>query len=374
MIDVAENGNLSGFDVDEFKSLYVGITNNPVRRGKEHSRKEKKKIIYKKKRCQPKLNAHIYKNGWKSYDMVVLKTGMTREEACAIEIDTIAKYRTFELGLNSSPGGEGCGSGADHPRAQAVNLYNCKTGEIHSFLWMGAAAAFLGFDTDQGYRVSAVASSNCHHEQIQSIINEKWHQAHYAYDERSFEKNMQTPGKKRAETKRKAIWVFNMTTKKESWFPGTDIAAVELGVGEANIHDVLGKRCTHFNVPTGKDVSMFDAQHDPKTREWKTDVLSQHKASGLTREKTVVAYDENDKEVCRYDSATKAAEAEGIERSNISKCATHKPKHSYAGKKGGIKLRWEYADPKLRTFYDREFPRVSNPEASKRAKLDTHGL
>jgi hypothetical protein len=216
---------------------------------------------------------------------------------------------------------------------------------------MGDAAAFLGYETTEGGRVSSVANPKDHHTQTQSKKTGEWFQAKKAYDETPFEKNMPTPDEKL----RKKTWVFNMTTGEESWFPGTDLAAVELGILRGKIQAVLDEKSTHFNVLTGEFAGMYDAQRDPKTREWKTDVLSQGEANGLAHNIAVVAYDENDKEVCRYDSATKAGNAEKIDETSISGCARH-VRHT-AGKKDGSKLRWECRDPELRAYWDHERPR-----------------
>jgi hypothetical protein len=336
-------------DVDVLKYLYIGITSDFDVRMTSH----KCNVLNPEYEASRKFYNRIKAHGWDAYEKRVLVTGLTRTEAKKLEIETIDKYRTFEFGLNSTPGGDGCGSGADHPRAQAVNLYNNVTGEITSFMWMGAAAAFLGYKTSETSGVSKVANPNCDEAQIQSLLTDEWFQVRYAYDTTPFEKNMPTRDDKVAEALRKAIWVFNMTTKTEYKFDGTDLAVVKLGVGKDNIRNVFVGDSTHFNVPTGEYAGRYDAQRDPKTREWKTDVPSQYEA----HEKAVVAYDENDVIVCRYDSATKAGDAERISRSGISSCARHHPKHSYAGKKGGHELRWEFEDPKLRAEYDRDRPR-----------------
>ena len=73
--------------------------------------------------------------------------------------------------------------------------------------------------------------------------------------------------------------------------------------------------------------------------------------------KAVIAYDENNIIVCKYDSSIKAEIAEGISDSNIRACAKHM--HAYAGTKNGNKLRWEYADSDIRIFYDHKYPRKS---------------
>jgi hypothetical protein len=108
-------------------------------------------------------------------------------------------------------------------------------------------------------------------------------------------------------------------------------------------------------VLSGKYNGVYDAQRLPKAREWKIDVLTRAEAFGSASEKPVVAYNEDGKIVCRYDSATKAMIAEGIFASNISACIVHNV--NYAGKKDGHKLRWEYADPDLHALYECINPR-----------------
>jgi hypothetical protein len=138
----------------------------------------------------------------------------------------------------------------------------------------------------------------------------------------------------------------------ETEYDGTNIAAFVLGILEGNIYRVLDGS-TYFVVPFGEHTGMYDAQRYPKTREWKTDVKTRFE----THEKAVVAYDENDEIVCRYDSASKAAKAEKINAGTIGACARHEPGSSYAGKKDGSELRWEYKDPEERSFYDEWYPR-----------------
>jgi hypothetical protein len=290
--------------------------------------------------------------------MIVMKTGMTREEAKAYEIETIAKYRTFELGLNSTPGGDGCGSGADHPNAQSMNLYNNATGKIESFLCMRDADAFLGYDSNTMSNIGGVARPTVDHcAQIRSKITGDLYQVRYAYDETPFVKNMPTPHEKTAIQLRKKIWVFNIDTKKESCFDGIKLAADNLGIPSANIRHVLNRGDTHFRVFSDEHKGTYDAQSDPKTREWKTVSLTRFDLSGLARRNAVVAYDEDDKFVFRYDSANKAWIAENIAEGNIGKCAKHE--REYAGEKNGHKLRWEYEDQDERSYYDCLYPRKS---------------
>jgi hypothetical protein len=359
--------DLSGFDVDQLKCLYVGITNNPIRRGQEHSRKEKKKIIYKsKKKRQPKLNAHIYKNGWKAYDMIVLKTGMTREEACKLEIETIEKYRTFELGLNSTPGGEcGSGVGADHHRAQAVNLFNCKTGEIHSFLWMGAAAEFLGYDKGENYvsGVSQAANPCVDCAQIRSKTTGEWFQAKRAYDKMPFMKDMPTPSEKMSGADNpmaQAVILFEWKTGVTIQFSWMGAAAEFLGLdksdGGGRVSSVANLNVVDVTqIQSKKTGGWFQAKYVYDETPFKKDMPTRYEKVAKALEKAVVAYDEDDELVYRFDSGTKAADATKINDSHIFACATHK--RPSAGKKDGRELSWEYEDPVERAKYDRDLPR-----------------
>jgi predicted GIY-YIG superfamily endonuclease len=348
IINDGKSARIEVTDVDVFKYLYIGITGDFERRMYDHEWCALNPEYKQSAKFYNRIRAH----GWDAYEKIVLVTGLTREEACALEIETIKKYRAFELGLNSSPGGEAppVMPGADNPRAQAVNLYNNVTGQISSFMWLGDADQFLGYMVDE-CRVAHVVNPNVHNTQLQSKKTGEWFQAHYAYDETSFEKNMPTPGEKR----QKNIWIFNIDTKKEYEFDSTVLAATELGIFKGNIQGVLDERSNYFSVLSGEHSGVYDAQRDPKTREWKTSVLSQYEARGLAREKAVIAYDEKGEIVCRHPSIKDAGIAENIPRSNISNCVTHD--RPIAGKKDGNKLRWEYEDQMLRAFYDRERPR-----------------
>ncbi|ABT13842.1 hypothetical protein MT325_M288L [Paramecium bursaria chlorella virus MT325] len=187
-------------DINKFKCVYIGITNNIYRRSKEHARKEL--ILRDENKRQPKLDKHIKKNGWKSYNLLILKTDLTRQEAFDLEIYTIKKYNTFELGLNSTPGGDGGICGINHHRAQAVNIYNNTTKEIKSFLWMGEAADFLGINSTY---VSQVANSKLQSEQAWSVRQNAWFQIKRAYDNSDFIENMPIPSEKISNSKKGSL-------------------------------------------------------------------------------------------------------------------------------------------------------------------------
>jgi predicted GIY-YIG superfamily endonuclease len=123
-----------------FKYLYIGYTNDFERRMKEHLIKSLDTSYQSSQKLYRRLRSH----GWNSYNKIIIKSGLTREKAKKYEIKTIEKYNSFELGLNSTPGGDGSGTGINHYRAQPVNIYNNTTKEITSFMWMGDAADFLG--------------------------------------------------------------------------------------------------------------------------------------------------------------------------------------------------------------------------------------
>ena len=78
---------------------YIGITcQKPSDRwGKDGNRYETCSAFWKA----------IQKYGWENFEHVVLRTGLTFEEACDLECQYIAEYRTTEreFGYNISKGG-----------------------------------------------------------------------------------------------------------------------------------------------------------------------------------------------------------------------------------------------------------------------------
>ena len=93
---------------------YIGITkygNDPNRRWKNGRGYKHTKYSH--------FYRSILKHGWDSYDHIVIKNGLSKEEAAAEEIALIAKFKASspDLLLNISPGGSlGCGlSGENSP-------------------------------------------------------------------------------------------------------------------------------------------------------------------------------------------------------------------------------------------------------------------
>lgn len=60
------------------------------------------------KRC-PKFYNAIKKYGWDNFSHEILFTGLSKEEACTLEIALISKYTREGISYNISGGGEGCG-------------------------------------------------------------------------------------------------------------------------------------------------------------------------------------------------------------------------------------------------------------------------
>lgn len=346
VIDDSVSVRLEVVDINVFKYLYLGITNDFDIRMGNHKRAAFSSKYRKSRKFYNRLRDH----GWDAYDKIILKTRLTREEVLKLEIEYISKYRSFELGLNSTPGGDGTGSGADHPLAQAVNVYNNTTGRIISFLWMRAADEFLGVPYG---RIGQLVTHE--QEQIYSPVYDAWFQARYAYDNEPFFINMPTHSEKIVAAKRMKIVVYNLDTKLETEYDGTDLAAASLGVCESNIRQVIHGNNNYFKISSGE---RYEAQQFPKLQDWKLHIPTRHESAALAQEKAVIAYDKDDIVVCIYDSITKAAEAERINISSISQCVRHLT-HS-AGVKNGHKLRWEYVDSDERAMYDRALPRKPN--------------
>jgi hypothetical protein len=438
VIDDGKSVRVEVIGVNVHKYMYIGITNDFERRMGQHMRSALNRFYTKSAKFYNRIKSH----GWDAYEKRVLVSGLTRAEALALEIDTIARYRTFEFGLNSTPGGDGCGFGAEHPCAQAVNLYNNATGDIHSFTWMGAASKFLGLGSDQGKRVSAAASPNCYTAQLQSKLTGEWFQGKYAYDETPFEEFMPTPGEKisgaehhtthpvklynnvsgeihsftwmgaaaeflglgsdqgnrvsaaaspncytaQLQSKLTGEWfqakyaydetpfgfmptryektsgynnwnaqavnLYNNTSGEIRLFTWMGAAAEFLGLDArqgSRVSNVVDPNCENAQIQSKLSGEWFQAKYvfDNTPFEF---MPPPNEKRAKSKEKAVVAYDENDKIVFRFDSAKKAMTATKIDDSTINMCAQHE--RNYAGKKDGSKLSWEYEDQSERAKYD----------------------
>jgi predicted GIY-YIG superfamily endonuclease len=314
LISVIDDTLQIDFDINEFKSLYIGISNDIERRQYQHSYKEIMKVLTNKR--LPKLDTHIRANGWNSYKLIVIKTGMTREEACLFEIDTIAKYRTFELGLNSTPGGDGAAFGSSHPLAQAVNVYNNSTAEIRSFELIKDAALFLGVERG---RVSAVVDTTEYIKQCFSPVWNTYVQVRRAHDETPFIENMPIPNDIISEKLRTKIILYNIETNVETEYDGIDTAALSLNIFRGNIDSVLQNRNNQFTIEFGLYKGRYDAQYFPKTREWNVDILPSREIVAIKNRKEIIIINIDTRVETQFYGINKAAEFLGIERTDISK-------------------------------------------------------
>jgi hypothetical protein len=190
-----------------------------------------------------KLYNRLRSYGWNAFNKIIIKYDLSEKEAKDTEIEMIGKYNTFEKGLNSTPGGDSPGIGSNHPRAQAVNVYNNMTGEIMSFSWEGSAAEFLGIP--RGY-ISCVANSSNVSEQTYSPAHNGWFQIKKAYDNTPFIENMPTLNEKRSilvsgenHPGAQAVNIYNNTTKEITSFTWIGSAADFIGVESTCIDNVL---------------------------------------------------------------------------------------------------------------------------------------
>ncbi|AGE49920.1 GIY-YIG catalytic domain-containing endonuclease [Paramecium bursaria Chlorella virus Can18-4] len=309
-IDVifTEDGPVFDVGPNDFKYLYIGITNNIDIRWKQHLQNTSNPEYLTSRKLYNRLRVH----GWDAYDKVILRTGLTRDEANAIEIETIALYRTFELGLNSTPGGDGVGWGADHPNATAVNVYDNLTGDISSFLCTIDAAIFLGVNASVLRNVvcDVVAKS-----QTYSPVFNRWFQIKKVNDDTPFVENMPTFGEKIAKSKREPIVVVNLETREELEFGWVGEAAEHFNISEGNIQSVLSKSHSSKQFHIGKN--RYDVQKFPKTREWNFYLLPKSKEISLRQRKSIVIVNLETREELEFGWIGEAAEYFDIPKHNI---------------------------------------------------------
>jgi len=233
---------LDDLDPNEFKYVYVGMTNDFERRMYGHFSRINDPTY---KRSQKLYNRLRY-YGWDNFDKIVLEYGLTREEAIEAEIRLIAKFNTFEQGLNSTPGGD-CGSmlcGVDNPRAQAVNVYNNSTGDISSFLWIGDASVYLGVNKQNIHDILCMTKTT---EQTYSPVHEAWFQIKKACDDTPFIENMLTRYEKISGVNNhttRPVKIYNNSTGEIIPFSWIGAAAEYIGNTRKNISDVLCKAQT----------------------------------------------------------------------------------------------------------------------------------
>lgn len=84
---------------------YVGITKQVV--------KKRWKQGYKH---NPYFTNAINKYGWDNFEHIVIASGLSKEDACNMEISLISKYKSdqHDFGYNESSGGENSGTGVKH--------------------------------------------------------------------------------------------------------------------------------------------------------------------------------------------------------------------------------------------------------------------
>ena len=299
-----ESGIIFDVNPDEFKQMYVGITNDVKVRWQRHfNNSSDYSYPYSKK-----FYNRIRKYGWNAYNKTVVKTNLSREEAKLLEIETIAHYRSFELGLNSTPGGDGTGSGIDHPLSQAVNVYNNSTGDITSFVCQRDAAKYLGID----YRcVFSTANHYIEYKyQTYSPIFNAYFQVRKADDDIPFIENMPKP-----KNIIKEIFIIDIDTREELHFVSLAEAGEYLGIDKRNIHNILSNKVSQFYV----DNKRYDAQYAPKTREWNLETLP-----NKSKSYRVIVVNLVTKEESIFDNAKKAIEYFGITKTSLAKVLSEK--------------------------------------------------
>lgn len=85
--------------VSPSEKVYVGITSNINRRWAAHG--------YYYCLSDTIFSRAIKKYGWDNFQHIVIKEGLTKQEACSLEIQLIAFYKALGLSYNTTNGGEG---------------------------------------------------------------------------------------------------------------------------------------------------------------------------------------------------------------------------------------------------------------------------
>ncbi|AGE58287.1 GIY-YIG catalytic domain-containing endonuclease [Paramecium bursaria Chlorella virus NY2B] len=177
-------------DPDKWNYVYIGFTHQfEVRMGQHFNLAHDESY-----KTSQKFYRRI-RNKWDDFDKTILIHNITSEqEAKDLEIELIAKYNSYKNGMNSTPGGDGCGSGAEHHRARAIRVYNNSIGEESTYTYIGECSTQLGISESN---IKNVLSSDFNTIQAKSKDG-IWYQFKYTEDTSSFAKNMPSKGEKQS--------------------------------------------------------------------------------------------------------------------------------------------------------------------------------
>lgn len=105
--------------------VYIGISNDPIRRWRNGKGYEKNKYFYKA----------IQKYGWNNFKHEILFTNLTKENACKKEIELIEFYKSTQkkFGYNLSTGGECSALGVVHSKKSKQQLSEKMKGKNNPF-------------------------------------------------------------------------------------------------------------------------------------------------------------------------------------------------------------------------------------------------
>jgi len=321
---------------DGYKRLYIGQTNDFKGRMLAHKGK------IKNEEKNTKLYNCLRFYGWENFTKLVIVDNLTRKEANDRETIEIAKYNSFKEGLNSAPGGLGHTglTGADHPQARAVHIFNNSTKEELIFESTMDGARYLGVnkDLDKGLRRD---------NQMWSPIHNEWFQIKYAEDDIDWDYDMKPPDND------KPIWVRSVEIEEDAkYFDSITNAAKYHGIAYENIAHVINGRCSQFSASDGK---RYDAQFDIlPLREWRFGLKHRLEACN----KAVFAFiagDITETPVYSFKSARVAGDETGIHKASITQCVNHNSQT--AGKYNGKKLQWEFQDKEHRAEINKKRPR-----------------
>lgn len=243
-------------DPEKFKYLYVGMTHDFEKRMGEH----KTNAVNKNYKTSQKLYRRLCKYGWDAFDKVILASDLSLHEAKVKETELIAKYNSFKLGLNSTPGGDGVGWGGEHHNATAVVAFNNSTKEMHTFDCLKAASKFLGIKQPI---ISNILAGK--YKQSFSDKHDAFFQFKHKGDTSSFDYNMPTPKELASGTNSYhafSIKAFNMTTKEIIVYECGLNASKDTGIQRSHISSMINGTLSHAYSKVYKAWFQFKKETD----------------------------------------------------------------------------------------------------------------
>lgn len=215
--------------------LYIGFSNNPNNRFKEHTR-----LLLKNKHHSHKLQNAFNKYGLENFKFEIIKSNINQENIEKQEIDYISEYNSYDRGYNCTKGGNinmVCTKywkgkfGKNHNIAKKVYQYDLDGNYIQEWGSVIDAARFFGTE------FSGLISKSCYKNKYSAY---KYYWRHeYKGEKIEIEERVYYQ-------ERPVIMICPITNKELQTFPNSKIVEEFLKTGKNKIHNVCRGQRKHW--------------------------------------------------------------------------------------------------------------------------------